>query len=237
MKPIIGVTSSYENEKDRYYLSQAYIKSIEEAGGIPVIFPNLKAGSIQRLTEQVDGYLFTGGDDVDPYYFGEEPLPGTGEITPGRDRFEMELAALALEGSKPVLALCRGIQVINIAAGGTIYQDIYSQRTKPLKHTQKAPRWYPTHKIDIKPESKLAQILDAAEVRVNSFHHQAINQLAPGFIISATASDGVIEGIENPEHPFMMGLQCHPEWMWEKDSRFLRLFKSFIKEAKTWRLV
>ena len=231
MKPIIGVTCSYDNEKDRYFLSQAYIKTIEEAGGIPVIFPNLNAGNIQHLSEQVDGFLFTGGDDVDPFYFGEEPSTFSGEITPGRDVFELELARIVMGGLKPVLALCRGIQVINIAAGGTILQDIYSQRTKPLKHIQKAPRWHPTHKIDIKPESKLAQILDAAEVRVNSFHHQAVDLVAPGFIVSATASDGIIEGIENTEHPFMIGLQCHPECMWEKDSRFLGLFISFIKEA------
>lgn len=232
MKPIIGVTCSYDNEKDRYYLSQAYIKTIEAAGGIPIIFSNLNAGDIQALSKQVDGFLFTGGDDVDPFYFGEEPSLGNGEITPGRDIFELELARLVLCGLKPVLALCRGIQVLNIAAGGTIFQDIYSQWTKPLQHIQKAPRWHPIHKINIKPEAKLAQLLDTVEVRVNSFHHQAVDQVAPGFIVSATASDGVIEGIENPEHPFMIGVQCHPEWLWEKDSRFLGLFTSFVKEAK-----
>lgn len=231
MLPVIGVTLPYENERDRYFLPKAYAASIEAAGGMPILLTNLEEPVINHIVSLLDGVLLTGGSDVDPRYFDEEPLPQTGEITPERDEFEIKLSKLVLKRNIPILAICRGIQVLNIAAGGTIYQDINSQYMKPIKHNQKAPRWYGTHKINIGYNTKLYDILGVDNLRVNSFHHQAIKNTAKNFIVNAKSSDGIIEGIESVAHKFALGVQWHPECMWERNPKMLQLFKGFIDIA------
>jgi len=233
MRPVIGITCAHDNDLDRAYLNQYYVRAVEKAGGIPILLPVVDdMACLNQMVHMVDGLLFSGGADVDPFYFGEEPLSRMGEITPQRDVFELELAHQALGADLAILAICRGIQLINIAAGGKIHQDISTQVAHAIKHFQKAPRWYSTHKICIKAGSQLASMMQSKEVRVNSFHHQAVAEAAPGFKVTAQASDGVIEAIESENHKFVLGLQCHPECMWEKDERFLRIFKVFIDAAK-----
>lgn len=233
MPVTIGITCSWDDNRGRYCLNSLYAKAIVAAGGMPVIVPDcLGKREIEKLLALIDGLLLSGGGDVDPVYFGEEPMLPSGEITPARDAFELEVVKMSLVVDLPVLGICRGAQVINIAAGGDIYQDINTQLKDCLKHYQKAPFWAPTHNIQIQPGTRLEAILQEKIIRVNSFHHQAIRHLAPGFVISALSSDGVLEAVESTIHRFVVGIQCHPEGMWEKDSRFLKLFCALIEASR-----
>jgi len=232
MQPVIGITCSLDQNTDRSQLAQYYVRAVEAAGGIPVALPTLKNLSlIPGQLDMIKGLLLSGGVDVDPGFFAEEPRPWTGEITPERDWYELELVRQALERKKPVLAICRGIQILNIAAGGSIHQDISRGIRNPLKHSQQAPRWYPTHRIDLVPGTRPAAIFKAETLRVNSFHHQAIKNLAPGFTVAARSDDGVIEAIERPDGVFTVGVQFHPECMWERDTTFLGLFRALVEAS------
>lgn len=233
MKPLIGITCAWDEINGRYFLGKMYVEAVEAGGGIPVLLaPPGDSGSLDRLTKAVDGLVLSGGTDMDPVYFGEEPISGVGEICPERDAFELALAGAALASDIPLFGICRGMQVINIAAGGDIYQDINSQLGNPLfKHFQQAPRWHPTHEIKVLPGTSLASILGSGPVRVNSYHHQAVRKVAPGFVVSARSADGVIEAVESPGHLFALGVQCHPEAMWQKHPVFLNLFNKLAEAA------
>lgn len=233
MKPIVGISCSYDYNGHGYNLAADYVQAIEAAGGLPVILPYLKNSfAIKELLKRIDALLLTGGGDVDPIFFGEEPFIGTGAISPARDIFEIELTSMAIDLAYPVLGICRGIQVLNIVAGGTIHQDLHLAVDMPLKHKQEAPSWYPTHQIGILPNTKLADILGVNEIRVNSFHHQSVAQVAPGFVVSAESHDGVIEAIENTQAKFLLGVQWHPEHLWMKNEKFLNLFTYFIRNVE-----
>ncbi|MEW6447140.1 MAG: gamma-glutamyl-gamma-aminobutyrate hydrolase family protein [Bacillota bacterium] len=228
MRPIIGITSAFDEEEARFSLTRYYIDAVTQAGGLPFILPSLSMELAAAALERVHGLILSGGGDIDPSYFGEEPLPSTKKITPRRDAFEIAVARAALIRQVPVLGICRGLQVLNVAAGGKVLQDISLGVCNPLKHFQDAPRWHGTHHIEILPGSKLASIFGTLRPRVNSFHHQAVSRLAPTFKATAWAPDGVIEGIEAEAHPFAVGVQFHPEGMWENDPVFLKLFSSLI---------
>ncbi|HOV79470.1 MAG TPA: gamma-glutamyl-gamma-aminobutyrate hydrolase family protein [Bacillota bacterium] len=229
MKPLIGIACSCETNGGRLFLNGSYPSAVAAAGGVPVLLPVLKGFEADYLA-LVDGIVLPGGGDLDPFLFGEEPSPLAGEINPGRDSFEIGVARLALERGVPVLGICRGIQVINVAAGGTVCQDISLMTGSPLKHFQAAPRWYPTHGLEIVPGSMLAGMLGGAAIRVNSFHHQAVARVAGGFRVSARSPEGVIEGIE-AESGYAVGVQFHPEDMCGLDERFLNIFKSLVDAA------
>lgn len=228
MRPvIIGITSAFD-EEERFCLARYYVDAVTQAGGLPLILPALSLEVAVSTLERVHGLILSGGGDLDPSYFGEEPLPATKRITPRRDAFEVALARAALVRQVPVLGICRGLQVLNVAAGGKVLQDISLGVYNPLKHFQDAPRWHGTHSIEILPGSKLASIFGTLRLRVNSFHHQAVRRLAPAFNATAWAQDGVVEGIEAEAHPFAVGVQFHPEGMWEKEPLFLKLFTALV---------
>lgn len=229
---LIGLTAAFDEEEDCCYLSRPYVDAVVRAGGMPVILPPLPLEMAAVVLDHVRGLLLSGGGDLDPVSFGEEPLPGTGKVSPRRDVFELALARAALIRQVPVLGICRGMQVLNVAAGGTIYQDLGLGVSRPLKHFQEAPRWYGTHHIEIRPGTKLAGIFNVSRLRVNSFHHQAVHRVASGFRVSAVAPDGVIEAIEAEAHPFAVGVQFHPERMWEKEAVFLGLFSALVAAAE-----
>lgn len=235
MKPLIGVTCAWDEAGGRLFLGRMYLEAVLAAGGTPLpLAYTPEEPSLSRIIEVVDGLILSGGADVDPVLFGEEPLPGCGEITPDRDVFEVALAGLALVSATPVLGICRGIQVLNIAAGGDIYQDIVSQAGAGLaKHFQDAPRWHPTHEINVGEGTLLASLLEPGPLRVNSFHHQAVRRAAPGFVVSARSPDGVTEALESAEHPFALGIQCHPEALWKRHPAFLGLFKGLCQAASS----
>ncbi len=236
MRPHIGITSGID-DANLVNIHKNYCLAVSEAGGIPVVLPSLYggketvAGWVKEITGRLDGLLLGGGGDIDPVYFEEEPLVETGQINAERDLFELSLARLALDLNLPVLAICRGMQVLNIVAGGDIWQDIHLGFKNPIKHFQQAPRWYSTHTITVAGGSLLHDCLGRRLLRVNSFHHQAVRRIAPGFKVCARTVDGVVEGIESTLHDFVLGVQFHPEHLWEKEGLFLNLFRGFIEKA------
>lgn len=235
MYPLIGITTSYDNEKKKASLNRGYFRAVQQAGGVPVpILPLDDTKILLRLLEHLDGIIFSGGPDVDPSYFNEEPHPHTEDICPERDEAEVFLARECMRRAKPMLGICRGIQLLNIALGGSIYQDIPSQIKKSLKHRQDAPRWHASHEVEIICEdSELFAIFGQNHIRVNSFHHQSVKDIAPDFKVTAVARDGVVEAIEAKRRDFFcMGVQWHPEEMWHKDPLQFKLFEHFIRASQ-----
>lgn len=231
MKPMIGVTASLDGTTVK--VQRENIEAIELSGGIPVIVPYYKQEeSISELVYSLDGLLLTGGGDIDPTLFGEEPIPQLGSITPERDWLEGILIKKFLTTKKPILGICRGCQILNITAGGGMYQDIYSQINRNLlQHVQQAPRNHPTHWVTIKKGTLFHEIMGQEKIKVNSFHHQAVYPLAPDFHIAAESSDGLIEAFESREHPFVMGLQWHPEDLFAVQLEAKKLFASFVEKC------
>jgi len=233
MKPIIGLASRTTSDGSGHNVGVAYIRSVEKAGGIPILLPLLEdVGDVPRMLDLIDGLLLIGGPDVDPYEFGEEPHPKLGTIDVAGDRMELALARGALDRDLPILAICRGIQLLNVAAGGTLYQDISSQIPDALKHSQRTTEPYVTHRISLTEGSIMHRIFDALEVRVNSYHHQSVKDPAPGFRNTAVSDDTVVEAIESTRHRFVLGVQCHPERLWEKYPEFLGIFRTFLDRAR-----
>lgn len=234
MRPIIGITCGLNENSNS--IGSEYISAIEEAGGTPIALTLVKRDEcIDDYIRIIDGLLLSGGVDADPILYNEEPHPALGRIDVDRDKVEMQLISKAISIGLPILGICRGIQILNVAAGGTLYQDINSNFNNVLKHRQNAPGYYGTHNIEVRSESRLLRIIGQSKIRVNSFHHQAVKEVAPGFIISAIAHDGVIEGIESINNNFAIGVQFHPELMWQNNPPINALFTEFILEAKTFR--
>ena len=232
--PIIGITSGYDYSKKMLFVKNGYYEGIINAGGLPLALPFSENEEVLlKIINTCDGFLISGGPDIDARLFGEENKIFNQEISPCRDMLEVYVIKKAIHMNKPLLGICRGIQVMNVAMGGTIYQDIYSQiKGKDLiKHSQTAPKWYPTHNVFTEKDSKLRGIFANEIIEVNSFHHQEVKELALCFSITATSSDGIIEGIEHKSHKFAVGVQWHPELMWNKSKEALRLFEELVDQS------
>lgn len=243
-RPIIGILSNYSADdliglkisigaegQSWQVIADDYIKSVELAGGCPVIIPIVKdLTSIMPIVEKLDGVIFTGGSDINPAHYKEDPILGLGGVCPERDDHEIALAkAIVKDLDMPVLGICRGAQLINAAFGGTVYQDLKTQKSDAFKHSGLGfPRYYPSHEISIKKESKLYSIFKSEKIMVNSFHHQAVKTVADNFDAVMFASDGVIEGIEMKGDRFVAAVQWHPEMMAAVDGRHIILFREFI---------
>lgn len=231
MRCCIGITCSWQEAESRHVLRDDYVKAVSYAGGTPLLIPTLPAEAAGDIYRLCDGLIFSGGDDLDPFFFGEEPQVGLGEINPLRDLFELALAKLALAGTKPVLAICRGLQVVNVAAGGGLYQDL--KGFTKAQHNQKAPRWYPAHEVRLDEPSRLFGFLGKKNIRVNSFHHQGINRLGADLTAAGKSRDGLIEALETADpRKWLIGVQWHPECSWEKDADSARIFQFFVDEVK-----
>lgn len=231
--PLIGISANYR-EGDSC-IENSYALSILEAGGVPVLIPVCTDIEILRETvKRLDGLLLTGGGDINPLFAKEDPIPQLQEYNIIRDQYDFTLVKLATDRCIPIFGICRGHQVINLAFGGNNYQDIYSQRQTPtLKHSQSVSREYGSHTVLIEKESLLFNIMGTDSIVVNSFHHQAIKDVAPGFHVSATSPDGIIEAMEGrPAYP-IFSVQWHPEKMAVRpDQQMQRLFHYFVNEAK-----
>lgn len=243
MKPIIGITCSMgqnifsmtmENRPQlQHRMNDTYVKAVMEAGGIPVILPNLTDISlIPELVDGLDGILLSGGGDVDPAVFGQRATGHLGTVTPRRDSFELALARYVLqETEKPVLGICRGIQVMNAALGGSLHIDL-PDAGKLCHSLDMYPRDSVTHDIRILECSRMETVMGSSSGRVNSFHHQAVDSVADGFVVSAwSVPDDVVEAMEIPGSRFAVGIQWHPE---ELTSRIeaRKLFSAFVEAAQ-----
>jgi len=287
-RPRIGVTCGYEEPAVRLgqgglivgsaaaVVGLDYTAGVEEAGGLPLVIPvpyRIRCGGTEEtarwaeamasdILAAVDGLLLTGGDDIDPEYFGQAPAPALGPVEPARDLLELALTRAALARGVPVLGICRGIQVLAVAAGGTLHQDLADATRARLKHRQSpSPRWARTHYVRVEPGTLLAELVGAGDLKVNSFHHQAVHLVPDGFRVSARAPDGVVEAIESaavrsPGGPgatapaaagsgagrpnaggsggatFVLGVQWHPENLWSRDPVFLNLFRGLVEAAR-----
>lgn len=217
-----------------YGLMPSYTEAISAAGGVPLLIPlGLTEAALLTVLDRVDGVLLPGGGDIEPeFYHGRSHLSLWG-VDAERDRTELILAREAVRQQKPILAICRGIQVLNVALGGTLWEDIGSMVPNALEHdiNNGKPRNHLSHPVQIRPDSHLAQIMGKTECKVNSIHHQAIRDLAPELMVTAHAPDNVIEGAEIPDHPFAVAVQWHPENLISDDPAMLALFRALVKAA------
>ena len=234
--PLIGVSTSITlcKNPERAYLNSAYLHAIQQAGGVPVALPpQLSADSLKRLAAALDGLLLTGGGDVDPARYGEAPHPTVYEVAPARDAIETSAVRIALDRRLPILAVCRGIQVLNVALGGSLYQDVGTDPGTELPHSQKEPRDQPTHKVKVEPRSRLAKVLGTDEIEVNSMHHQAVKALGRGLVAVAWAPDQIIEGVELADPArFVLGVEWHPEELIGHSEPARRLFAALVAAAR-----
>lgn len=235
--PTIGVTSNYSPADDGTFgtiqVGESYIQAVIRAGGLPLIIPvGLSGERLQSLIDRLDGILFTGGSDVNPLRFQGQDHPRIYGIDDRRDELEISLVNHAVDTGKPFLGICRGVQVINVALGGSLYTHIADQMTGALRHDYfpNIPRNHLAHGVWIAKDSLLAHILGSRSIEVNSLHHQGINRIAPGLRSVAHAPDQMIEGVELPGHPFGLGVQWHPEWL-QEHAQQRELFKAFVEAA------
>jgi len=238
--PLIAVSTSVTVDKypERAYVNAAYLNAVQQAGGVPVpLPPQLEPGARAEILKHVSGVLLTGGGDVDPARFGEAAHPTTCEVSGARDELEIDLTQWALARRAPLLAVCRGLQVLNVALGGSLYQDIPSEPGSPLDHSQTGlqgkARNVTAHQVKVREGSRLATILGALDVDVNSFHHQAIKQLGRGLADVAWAPDSIVEGVElvDPAQ-FVVGVQWHPEELVAQDRAAFNLFAALVDRAR-----
>lgn len=229
MKPVIGVMPLVDKERESLWMLPGYFDVISEAGGLPVMLPlTVNARDIGQLVDKCDGLLFSGGHDVSPEMYHEAPDARLGEICTERDRMEQIALAKALAKDKPILGICRGIQLINAALGGTLYQDLSGMHPSETNHRQERPYDTPSHKVSLVPGSPLAILTGEETLQVNSCHHQAIKDLAPDLTAMAYAPDGLIEAVYGMNYRFLWAVQWHPEFSFRKDPVSVHIVKAFV---------
>lgn len=241
MAPVIGISGSVLLDPlfspviiKRSYVNEQYIDVLTAAGGIPFIIPVTDVAAVTAYVSLIDGLVLSGGHDVSPQMYGEETLSRAGESYPARDTFEQALLLETLKQNKPVLAICRGAQLLNVVHGGSLYQDVSYAEHVQLQHLQATAGEEPVHKVILTPESRIAAIFESETIGVNSFHHQLIKTVAPQFIATGVTSDGVVEVIESQARDhFIMGVQWHPEQMAQKNQQMQGLFNAFVAESVT----
>jgi putative glutamine amidotransferase len=234
-RPAVGITIGYDDRRPGLHeLRQEYVGSVEEGGGLPFILAPGKPGDVPELLDHLDALLLSGGSDVDPALYGRSPHPKLGKVIRERDEFELALCREALRRDLPILAICRGQQVLNVATGGTLIQDLPSDLGSMVDHDPKGQRWQVAHEVKVAAGTRLREILGRETVPVNSFHHQAVDGLGEGVVISARASgDDVIEAIEMPGHSFVVGVQWHPESFWGRsEGTFRPLFAALASATR-----
>lgn len=234
-KPMIGVLPLYDIDRESYWMLPGYMEGIEAAGGIPVMLPLTRSPEIIRsLADTFDGFLFTGGQDINPEIYGEKPEAFCGKLCDGRDRMEELLFRQALEQDKPAFGICRGLQLFNALLGGTLYQDIPTQlkAEKQVGHSQKPPYDRPVHAVAIERESPLYQLLKVDSMPVNSYHHQGVRKLSKQLKPAARSEDGLVEAVYMPGKRFVRAVQWHPEFIYKADDGSLKLFVEFVNSCR-----
>ena len=238
MRPVVGITLGDGDRPGYHSMREDYVRSVERAEAVPVVLPALRPEDAAALLERLDGLVLSGGIDVDPALYGREPHPKLGRVDRRRDEFELALTREALVRDLPLLAICRGHQVLNVATGGSLVQDIPSELKGAETHDAPGRRTRRSHTVDVTPGSKLGEILGEGTLTVNSFHHQAIDELGRGLVVSARSpKDGVIEGVERPGSAFVIGVQWHPESFWNEERSFQGLFDAHVLACRAASLV
>ena len=231
-KPIIGVTAPIQDNGD-LNLFHSYIHAIESAGGAPIIIPYLDDNeTLFQAISICDGILFTGGVDVEPERYGEERAPECGEAQLKRDELELKIFDMIRESNMPVMAICRGAQLVNVALGGTLYQDIYAHYGTTLPHKTTEPRHGYAHSVAVVEGSPLYNLWGVTEARINTFHHQAIKALGKGLKVMAKAEDGIIEAVYAEGERYLRAYQWHPERLCDADDNNRAVFTDFIRECQ-----
>jgi putative glutamine amidotransferase len=233
-RPRIGIPMRIEYTTDRFYLSRHYSEAVEAAGGAPIHISLIpKAGYIDSVVAGLDGILLPGSDsDVDPLRYGQQPHPALGVVQTIKDETDLLVIEAAERRRLPLFAICFGMQILNVARGGSLIQDINSQVPNAIKHEQGVPRDRPSHRVSLQERTRLSSIAGTADALVNSHHHQAIESIGADLVATAWSTDGVIEAIEDPRADrFVMAVQWHPELGWENDLLSQRLFRTFVNEA------
>lgn len=229
MKPIIGVTPLFDSEKDSVWMLPGYLEGITAAGGIPIILPLYsESEDIKKCSGLCDGFLFTGGQDVSPKIYGEEKTEFCGETIELRDTIETTLLKIAIDENKPVLGICRGLQFINAALGGTLYQDLDKFHKSRTEHHMTPPYDRAVHKVSINKDSLLYDILKTDTLSVNSYHHQAVKKLSDRLKSAAVSEDGLIESAFMKDKKFLLAVQWHPEFSFKSDNHSLDILKALI---------
>ncbi|MCD7778341.1 MAG: gamma-glutamyl-gamma-aminobutyrate hydrolase family protein [Clostridiales bacterium] len=233
MKPVIGVTPLFDSGRDSIWMVPGYMEGITAAGGIPLILP-LKAdkNDIEEIFSLCGSFLFTGGNDVNPEIYGEKLTSDCVDINKDRDSLETELFGLCLKYDKPVLGICRGIQLMNALLGGTLYKDLPKEHPTDIDHHMKPPYDVPCHSVTILKNTPLHKLLKKDSLEVNSYHHQAVKTLAPALSPMAVSEDGLTEAVYMPDKKFIQAVQWHPEFMFEKSPDQLALFKKIVDNSR-----
>ena len=229
MKPLIALISLYDETKESYWMLPGYALALEQAGACPVILPPTSdEAALRRYAQTFDGFLFPGGHDLDPALYHGPRSEKTGPLCPQRDGMERRLFPLVLESRKPLLGICRGIQLFNCMLGGDLYQDIPTERPSGIEHHETPPYDKVAHSVTVEPGSLLERILGCRTLGVNSYHHQGIKNLGRDLQICALAPDGLVEAVSVQNHPFALAVQWHPEFSYPSDGNSRKIFQAFV---------
>lgn len=232
MKPTIGIVPLVDKQRESYWMLPGYMKGIELAGGIPIMLPLTEDEEIiDSLVEILDGFLFSGGQDINPELY-RETNKKCKELCTHRDVMEQLLFKKVIEKDKPAYGICRGLQLFNVCLGGSLFQDIPTELCSDIEHSQNPPYDQAAHSVRIDKNTLLYEIVNEEELDVNSYHHQGIKEVASSLKVMAVASDGLVEAVCMPEKRFIMATQWHPEFSYQKDKSSLKIFEAFVNECK-----
>ena len=232
MNPIIGIISAVDAAETTMVLPP-YVRCVEKAGGLPVALPyTTDVNTVKQFVSLCDGFLFSGGVDISPARYGEEPNSRCATPSIPYDTFSFLVFEHALPTNKPIFGICRGAQMINVALGGSLYQDLPTQYTSSILHQQREPKFSFSHSVSLVKDEPLARLLGKERILANSFHHQAIKVLGQGLTVMATADDGTVEAVYAPAHPYLFGIQWHPERLIDIDGNSRAIFSHFIETCE-----
>lgn len=233
-RPVIGICGSHNVAERQLFIRENYMQSVLRAGGLPVMLPQIAdRETAQALLENLDGLLLAGGGDVAPSCYGEKAIPACGEADAQRDSFELTMIPLALERKMPIFGICRGIQVLCVAMGGTLYQDIETQRgIERARHEQPAPYNVPVHTVCFEPDGFFARLLGAQSMQANSMHHQSIKDPGGRLVVEGQTEDGIIEAVRGAESDDVFAVQFHPEYLAEESESAAKLFDCLVEKAR-----